>query len=72
MADTMERWARKGLLTIAFDAPYHGERALPEAGLKLFRRDPCNSFGASEQLGSTHGTHVQTIKTNRWACFLTQ
>ena len=26
---------RKGFLTIAFDAPYHGERAVPHAGLKL-------------------------------------
>ena len=37
MADTMERWARKGFLAIAFDAPYHGERALPQAGLTLAR-----------------------------------
>ena len=33
MANRLERLARKGLIALAFDAPWHGERALPEAGL---------------------------------------
>ena len=35
MADALERLAREGLLAVAFDAPHHGERALPQAGLRL-------------------------------------
>ena len=35
MADALERLARQGLLAVSFDAPHHGERALPEAGLRL-------------------------------------
>ena len=33
MANRLEQWARKGLIAVTFDAPWHGERALPEAGL---------------------------------------
>lgn len=58
MADTMERWARKGLLTIAFDAPYHGERALPEAGLKDLS---LSSLGPSQlkEIGSTESGRLK-------------
>ena len=34
MASRLERLAKKGLIAVAFDAPWHGERAIPEAGLR--------------------------------------
>lgn len=33
VAEHLERYARQGYLAAAFDARYHGERALPQAGL---------------------------------------
>merc|ERR1719271_1424972 len=34
VAKHLERYARKGFFAAAFDARYHGERALPNAGLQ--------------------------------------
>ncbi|CAE8606620.1 unnamed protein product, partial [Polarella glacialis] len=34
VAEHLERWAQKGFLAVAYDARYHGERALPGAGLR--------------------------------------
>jgi len=47
IAEHLERYARRGYVAVAFDARYHGERALPGAGIPGLSEMKLSSVGPS-------------------------